>query len=216
MRHVVDQERLIWGSVGACVVAAGSVLLDGGHQGGWSPGLAASVGGPVLVAGWAVAAHALSRNKARVGVIAAIWASAAAIAAATIAERWLVMQQGQRDVFHGGGEDVPEEVPEEEERTIHLRRQQRRTPATMGLAAFFCVAWIVLAWLAGNGLLGSVVALTGAVLLIVGVQAFLPAQRAMEIVDGPGLLLYALGWALIVVANSTVDGIGIPSTPSSR
>lgn len=200
-KHVVDQKRLVWGSVGACVVAAGAVLLDGGHQGGWSPGLAAAVGGPVLVAGWAVAAHALSRNKARIGVVAAIWASAAAIAAATIAERWIAMRRRE-----------PQEEDEEEEPRRHsLRRRppQRRTPAMMGLAALFCVAWIVLAWLAGNGLLGSVVAVTGAALLIVGVQAFLPAQRAMEIVDGPGLLLFALGWALVVVANSTVDSIGI-------
>jgi hypothetical protein len=68
----------------------------------------------------------------------------------------------------------------------------------------FGLAWLLLGWLAGNSVLGSVAGLLGAAAVVFSTVFLMPLQRSYGVVDGPGMPLLVVGWVLVVFAHSIV------------
>jgi hypothetical protein len=77
-------------------------------------------------------------------------------------------------------------------------------PVPIAFPILFGLAWLLLGWMSGNTLMGSVVGLMGGLVVIAATVFLLPLQRWYDVVDGPGMPLYVLGWTLLVFAHSIV------------
>lgn len=79
------------------------------------------------------------------------------------------------------------------------------TPEWFNVLVFvFAIGWLVLGYSVamGKGDKTMVLGIGAAVFVLVSMLIALPWQRKNNVVDGPGMALFALGWVLLAAANS--------------
>lgn len=69
----------------------------------------------------------------------------------------------------------------------------------------FAGAWILLGWMTGSSPATRVMGLVAAGCVLVSMMQVLPWQRKNNIVDGAGMPLFVIAWALLAVANSATN-----------
>ena len=66
------------------------------------------------------------------------------------------------------------------------------------LPLIFAASWMVLGWTAGRE-----IGLVAAAAIVISMLVLLPMQRKKQVVDGPGMALFTLGWTLLMYSNAT-------------
>lgn len=73
-------------------------------------------------------------------------------------------------------------------------------------ALIFSLSWIALGYRVGDHLQGpkKYSGLIASLFVIASMISALPYQRKMCVVDGPGMVLFTVAWAIVSIVNSTV------------
>jgi hypothetical protein len=68
----------------------------------------------------------------------------------------------------------------------------------------FSISWIILGFGVGNHLktLCKYTGLIASILVLISMMGFLPKQRMLCVVDGPGMPLFTIAWFIIIILNS--------------
>ena len=75
----------------------------------------------------------------------------------------------------------------------------------MLLPAIFAIAWIILGFNVGSHLKNNnmkYLGLLATILVLISMMGILPFQRKHNIIDGPGMPLFVIAWAVIILVNS--------------
>jgi hypothetical protein len=81
----------------------------------------------------------------------------------------------------------------------------KKEPPPMVYPIIFILSWLALGFNVGNHLTGKMkyLGLLASVLVLISMLKLLPAQRKDCIVDGPGMPLFVIAWAIIVFLNGS-------------
>lgn len=86
---------------------------------------------------------------------------------------------------------------------MRMHMDKGKMPPMM-LPAIFALSWLMLGYAVGMHKKGMMqyLGLIASVLVLVSMMVVLPMQRKQGIVDGPGLPMFVIAWAIIVYLNS--------------
>ena len=168
-----DETRFYSGIAAALTIVLSVIITNGGGQAGSSPMTSALIGMPLFLLGWAGVAYTLTLEKEQTNQVY-VWIASVLIVVSAMGSKWYMMKGGMPPMI---------------------------------FPLLFAASWLTLGWLSSNqeGSMnfGRVTGVLGAISVILSMMFFLPVQRGMCIVDGPGMPLFLLGWMLVMFANSS-------------
>ncbi len=176
-----DNQKLLLGSLGALGVIGGVVAKNSAEQ---FPmlGLPENLGPALFVGGWGLVAYTNALNAANTNIVYDQKSALGLLSAASIVGSVFMMKQ--------------------------LKRQGQ--PVGALYPALFAGGWIALAYaicqrrgplkFAWPNTQRCALSFGAAALVLTSMMYVLPRQRMLKIVDGPGMAMFAAGWALIVAA----------------
>jgi hypothetical protein len=171
---ILDKKKFLATSAGATLVVAGVVIKNSLEQSGNTDANLQMLGKALFVVGWVVIAYSIAMNVMNYTVRRNM--RSAMVAAACLSIVVVVMEM--KKVMKAGNEP----------------------PAWMPM--LFAGSWFALGLLAGFNKRNRIIGVLAAACVSISMLMVLPWQRKNGVVDGPGMVMFTLGWVSLAFANS--------------
>jgi len=83
---------------------------------------------------------------------------------------------------------------------VMRNQMDKKKKVSMWAAALFALGWLVFGWMIGRkwGVLA-------ALLVLLAMMYLLPKQRKLNVVDGPGMPLFVIGWVVLIYSANVAQ-----------